>query len=139
MSTSWVDFPLDKLTAAAIPAPWPVTYNIKEYFFSWKWFHEQYTRYTMYFRICHTVQAIIFLIAAWDVLSPATHLPATRRFFIFGGTIHPYGTYKSSSSHKNNDIFYWNQSHDENIRENDFTKNHMHFENTVYITIMIVL
>ena len=33
MSTSWVDFPLDKLTAAAIPAPWPVTYNIKEYFF----------------------------------------------------------------------------------------------------------
>ena len=33
MSTSWVDFPLDKLTAAAIPAPWPVTYKIKEYFF----------------------------------------------------------------------------------------------------------
>ena len=60
----------------------------------------------MHFKICHTVQAIIFLIAACDVLSPATHLPATRRFFIFGGTIHPYGTYKSSSSYKNNDIFY---------------------------------
>ena len=38
-------------TAAATPAPCPVT-----------------------------VQAIILRIAAWEVLSPATHLPATNRF-----------------------------------------------------------
>ena len=36
-------------------------------------------------------------------------------------------------------IFFIEITHDENIRENDFTKNHMHFENTVYIMIMIVL
>ena len=52
-------------TAAATPAPWPVT-----------------------------VQAIMFLMAAWLVLSPATARPATNRFLTLGGTKQPKGTSK---------------------------------------------
>jgi hypothetical protein len=42
-----------------------------------------------------TVQAIMFLMAAWDTLSPETQRPATSKLSTLTGTRHPYGTWKS--------------------------------------------
>ena len=64
MSTFFVDIPNFKDIAAATPAAWPVT-----------------------------VQHIIFRVAAWETISPETHLPATSKLSI-SGTKHPYGTWK---------------------------------------------
>ena len=41
-----------------------------------------------------TVQHIMLRVAACDILSPATHLPATSRFSTFCGTVMPKGTWK---------------------------------------------
>ena len=41
-----------------------------------------------------TVQHIMFLVAAWDTISPETHRPATNKLST-SGTKQPYGTWKN--------------------------------------------
>ena len=81
MATSCVFFPVLIPTAAAIPAPCPL-HKIQIQGFS-KYVH------FLKNKIPVTVHAIMFLIAACEVLSPATHRPATKRFLTFGGNMHP--------------------------------------------------